>query len=148
MNKKDKATMHFRNHFNCSQSVFSVFGTEFGLSENECMKIACGFGGGIGRQQMICGALTGAVMALGMRYGKSLDDPEEKKSETYCKTRELFAEFTKLNGSTVCRELLNGLDMTNPDEHKKIEELKLFENSCEKYIVDSVKITENLMKKQ
>jgi C_GCAxxG_C_C family probable redox protein len=111
------------------------------------MKIACGFGGGIGRQQMICGALTGAVMALGMRYGKSLDDPEEKKSETYNKTRELFEEFKKLNGSTICRELLNGLDMTNPDEHRKIEELKLFENSCEKYIVDSVKITENLMKK-
>jgi C_GCAxxG_C_C family probable redox protein len=144
--KKDKAIEYFRNHFNCAQSVFTVFGTETGLNENQCLKAACGFGGGLGRQQMICGAVSGAVMALGMRFGKAIDDPEEMKIDTYNRTRELIREFIKLNGSVNCRQLLKGLDMNDPEDHKKIEAMHLFETSCEKYVADAVEITENLVK--
>ncbi len=145
MNKKEKALHYFRNQFNCSQAVFTVFGTENGLTEDQCLKAACGFGGGMGRQQITCGAVTGAVMALGMKHGKAMGDPEEKKAETYSKTRELFAEFKKLNGSVVCKELLNGLDMNDPEENKKIKELGLFETLCEKYVGDAVEITKKLI---
>jgi C_GCAxxG_C_C family probable redox protein len=146
MNKKEKALEYFRNHFNCSQAVFTVFGTAQGLTENQCLKSACGFGGGMGRQQLTCGAVTGAAMALGMKYGKASGDPEEKKAQTYAKTRELFEEFRKLNGTTNCRELLKGLDMNDPEDHKRIMELRLFEILCEKYVTDAVSITEILNK--
>lgn len=146
MNKKEKALEYFREHFNCSQAVFTVFGNEHGLTEDQCLKAACGFGGGIGRQQLTCGAVTGAVMALGLKYGKAAGDPEERKAETYAKSRELFEAFRKLNGTTNCRELLKGLDMNDPDDHKKIMQLKLFEISCEKYVADAVNITEDLNK--
>jgi C_GCAxxG_C_C family probable redox protein len=146
MNKEEKAIEYFRNKFNCSQAVFTAFGTENGLSENDCLRLGCGFGGGMGRQQLTCGALTGAVIALGLKYGKALNDPEEKKSETYAMTRELFAKFKELNSSTVCKELLRGLDMNDPDDHKRIMDLKLFETLCEKYVADSVNITQKLMK--
>jgi C_GCAxxG_C_C family probable redox protein len=145
MKKKDKAIEYFRNKFNCSQAVFTVFGTDEGLPEDSCLKIGCGFGGGMGRQQLTCGALTGAVLALGLKYGKALNDPEEKKTETYSRTRELFEEFKKLNGSTVCRELLKGFDMNDPDDHKRITDLRLFEILCEKYVADVVNITEKMM---
>jgi C_GCAxxG_C_C family probable redox protein len=146
MKKTDKAIEYFRNKFNCSQSVFTVFGTDYGLSEDECLKVACAFGGGMGRQQYTCGAVTGALMVLGLKYGKSLNDDEDKKELTYSKTRELFAKFNKIHGTTNCRELLNGLDLNNPEDHKKIVEQRLFDTKCKKCVFDSVIIVENLMK--
>jgi C_GCAxxG_C_C family probable redox protein len=125
--------------------VITVFGNEFGLSENDCLKVSCAFGGGMGRQQHTCGALTGALMVLGLKYGKALNDPEEKKSFTYSKARELFLEFKKLHGSTICLDLLNGLNMNDPDDNRKIKELKLFDIQCEKYVADAVKISEKLL---
>lgn len=140
MNRSDKALEYFRNKFNCSQSVFTVYGKEYGLSENDCLKISCAFGGGMGRQQFICGAVTGALMVIGLKYGKGVGDPEEKKQLTYEKTREFFSEFIEHNGSTSCRELLEGYDMNDPDDHRKIVDRGLFEKLCEKYVADAVEI--------
>jgi C_GCAxxG_C_C family probable redox protein len=146
MTKEEKALEYFRNKFNCSKSVLTVFGIDFSLKDNDCLKIACAFGGGMGRQQLTCGAVTGALMVLGLKYGKALNDPEVKKELTYVKTREFFTEFKKLNGSANCRELLDGLDINDPDDHKKIIDRKLFDIKCEKCVVDAVAITENLLK--
>lgn len=148
MNKSEKAIEYFRSKFNCSQSVFTVFGTEHGLSENDCLKTSCAFGGGMGRQQLICGAVTGALMALGVKYGKAMGDPDENKQLTYEKTREFFNEFIRLNGTTSCRELLKGLDMNDPDDHRKIIEQGLFDTLCEKYVTDSVRIVEEIERKK
>jgi len=145
MKKPEKALDYFRNRFNCSQAVFTVFGIDYGLSEDDCLKISCAFGGGMGRQQLTCGAVTGALMALGMKYGKALVDPEEKKQETYSKANEFFQKFTELNGSVNCRELLDGLNMNDPKDHQRIMERNLFDINCEKYVADAVVLTENLM---
>jgi C_GCAxxG_C_C family probable redox protein len=146
MTKKDQAISYFKNQFNCSQSVFTTFAPEFGISADESLKIACGFGGGMGRQQLTCGAVTGALMALGLKYGKGLHDDESKKNETYAKCAEFMKEFIKENGSVNCRELLGGLDMRNPDDYKIIEEESLFATHCTKYVKDAVEIVEKLMK--
>jgi len=144
MKRSENAVDYFRNRFNCSQAVFTVFGKDHGLSENDCLKVSCAFGGGMGRQQLTCGAVTGALMALGLKYGKALNDPEEKKQKTYAVTREFFQRFTELNGSVNCKALLDGLDMNDPDDHKKIMERKLFDIKCEKYVADAVEIVETL----
>ena len=146
MSRQGKALKYFRNKFNCSQAVLTVFGSEYGISENDCLKIACAFGGGMGRQQHTCGAVTGAQMVLGLKYGKGLNDPEEKKEFTYSKTKEFFREFEKLHGSTVCRDLLNGLDMNDPEGHKKIIEQKLFDIKCERYVSDAISTVEKLVR--
>jgi len=144
MEKREEALDYFRNRFNCSQAVFTVFGKDYGLSEDCCLKISCAFGGGMGRQQHTCGAVTGALMALGLKYGKALNDPEENKHHTYAQTREFFKRFTELNGSVNCKVLLDGLDMNDPDDHQKILERKLFEIKCEKYVSDAVGIVETI----
>ena len=148
MTKEEKAVEYFRKDFNCAQAVLAVFGTEYGLSEDECLKIACAFGGGMGRRQYTCGAVTGALMVLGLRYGKGSGDPEEKKKQCYEETGWFFREFIQLNGSSNCRELLQGLDMNNPGERKLIEEQKLFDIRCEKYVADAVRILENQISKK
>jgi len=144
MNKQQKAIEYHRNKFNCSQAVFAVMGTDLGLSEDDCLKVACAFGGGMGRLQYTCGAVAGALMALGLKYGSAINDPEEKKLLTYAKTKEFFNEFEKLHGSTNCRELLKGLNLNDPDDFKKIKDQNLFEILCEKYIVDAINIVEKL----
>jgi C_GCAxxG_C_C family probable redox protein len=146
MNRETTAVEYFRKKFNCSQSVLTVFGPEYGLSEDQCLKLSCAFGGGMGRQQHTCGAVTGALIVLGLKYGKAMGDPEEKKQFTYLKTQEFFTEFIKLNGSSNCRELLYGLDMNDPEDHGKIMDQKLFDIKCEKYVTDAVKITEKIVK--
>jgi len=148
MDKPTRAIEYFRNKFNCSQSVLTTFGPEYGLSEDESLRIATAFGAGMGRQQHICGAITGALMVLGLKYGKGLNDPEEKKIYTYLKTKEFFDEFRRLNGSVNCLDLLEGLDINNPDDHKKIEEKNFFVFRCEKYVSDAVNILSKMLEQK
>lgn len=145
MDKADKAVIYFRNRFNCSQSVFTALGTEYGLSEDTCLKTACAFGAGMGRQQLTCGAVTGALMALGLKYGKAMGDPDENKQRTYEKTREFFSAFIKKHGTATCRELLKGLDINDPDDYRRINEQGLFDTLCEEYVKDAVVIAEKII---
>ena len=145
MEHSEKALAYFDNSFNCAQSVLAAFGNELGQTEDESLRVACAFGGGIGRQQLTCGALTGAAMAIGLKFGKAKNDADEKKVETYQKTVQLFDEFSTLNGTTVCRELLDNLDMRNEKEYATMVERNLFHTHCRKFVADAVQITEQII---
>jgi len=145
MDRSGKALDYFDNQFNCAQSVLTAFADRLGLSEDESLRVACAFGGGIGRQQFTCGAVTGAAMAIGLKYGKGINDSDDKKRQTYDKTVLLFDEFSKLNGSTTCLKLLNDLNMNNEAENREIVEKNLFNTHCRKYVADAVKITEQII---
>lgn len=116
------------------------------MSEDDCLKVATAFGGGMARRQMTCGAVTGALMALGLKFGRAMNDPISKKTETYNKTNEFMEEFTKRNGSVNCRELLQGLDMNNPEDQKVIEVQELFKTLCGKYVRDAVELAQEITK--
>ena len=146
MDRSEKALYYFDNKFNCSQSVLTVFAEELGLTEDESLRIATAFGGGMGRQQFTCGAVTGAAMALGLKFGKGKNDSDDNKQLTYDKTVELFEAFTTRNGSTTCRKLLNDLNMRDEKELSLINEQNLFHTNCRKYVADAVKITEQILK--
>ncbi len=145
MDRSEKALEYFDNKFNCSQSVLTAFINESGLSEDDSLRVACAFGGGIGRQQHTCGALTGAAMVLGLVFGKGKNDSDDKKLDSYANTVELFDEFTRLNGSTNCRKLLNDLNMRDAGDLELINELGLFNTSCRKYVADAVRLTEKII---
>jgi len=140
MTRSEEATRYFSQTFNCAQAVFTVFGKDKGLTEDQCLKIATAFGGGMGRQQHICGAVTGALMALGILEGRGRNDDVSKKDLTYGKVVEFFEEFRKRHGSIICKDLLRGLSMTDPEDQKEIERLKLFSTDCVKYVRDAVEI--------
>lgn len=145
MTKSENASLYFADTFNCSQAVLTSFGQDYGLSEDQCLKIGCAFGGGMARQQMTCGAVTGALMALRLEFGRTADDPYTKTGETYDKTKELFDEFKKRNGSINCKELLHGLNMNDPEDQKIIQKQELFQTVCMKYVLDAVEITERII---
>jgi C_GCAxxG_C_C family probable redox protein len=148
MEKSEKALSYFNNSFNCAQSVFTTFGPELGLTENDCLKIACAFGAGMGKQQHVCGAVSGALMVLGTKFGKALHDEESKKEHTYKLAEKFLHEFESRNGSIHCFELLQCLNMNIEQDEIKIHEQNLYVTVCEKAIKDAIEITEKLLSKK
>ena len=83
MSNKEHAASRFDEGFNCAQSVLSAFSRQFGMDDDAALKIACGFGGGLGRTGDVCGAVCGAVMVTGMKYGMTHAEDIKAKEKTY-----------------------------------------------------------------
>lgn len=145
MNHSESALQYFRTGFNCAQSVLTPFNKQFGLTEDHCLKIACSFGAGMGRQQHTCGAITGALMVLGLHFGKGKMDDNAKKFLTYEKSVEFMKAFTEKHGSINCLDLLDGLHMSIPEESKEIDARELYRVRCTRYVNDAVEIAEKLI---
>jgi C_GCAxxG_C_C family probable redox protein len=145
MTRSDEAASYFAGSYNCSQSVFTVFAKENGFTEDQALKLSTAFGGGMGRRQLTCGAVTGALMAIGLFNGRGINDPVEKKDITYRKAVEFMEEFKSRHGSLNCLELLQGLNMNDPDDQRKIGEQKLFQTACPRFVRDAVGIVEKML---
>jgi len=149
MNRIESAASYHVRGYGCAQSVLASFAGEYGLSEEHALKLATGFGSGMGRMCHVCGALTGGFMVLGLKYGKYLTDGSRYGNETettYKLVSELAAKFKERNGSTICRELI-GYDLSDPEQRAEVVKLGLFKSSCGKFIQDAVDILDNdLMK--
>ncbi|MGN0632392.1 MAG: C-GCAxxG-C-C family protein [Oscillospiraceae bacterium] len=143
MNKTDKALELFSNNFNCSQAVLTAFAPDFGLDEKLALKLGTSFGGGA-RNGEICGAVSGALMVLGLKYGHFDSADNEQKSRAYEIAVEYTKRFKEANGSIVCRDLL-GYDLTKPDEMACIKEKNLFGDVCPKAIKSAVEILESVL---
>jgi C_GCAxxG_C_C family probable redox protein len=145
MTKPEKSIEYFEQGFNCSQSVLTAFSKDIDIPEDDLLKISCAFGGGMGRRQLTCGAVSGALMVLGIHFGRGREDDISKKIDTYEKAAEFMKAFEARNGSVNCKDLLQGLSMHDPQEMKKINELNLFKTSCYKYAKDAVEIVEGMI---
>ena len=121
-----KATDLFEAGFSCSQAVFGRFAEENGLDYDTALKIASGFGAGMARNEEVCGAVTGGIMALGLRYGRTSDTDSSATYDTYEKVNELTKRFVRENGSYICKNLLGGIDLkTDPDYRKDVKGLRV-----------------------
>ena len=140
----EKASSLFLKGYNCSQSVLLTMTDHWGIESDFVPKIATGFGGGIGRCGSVCGALTGGVMALSVRYGTN-EPSAEKRLRTYELSRKFFEQFEKRNNVDLCRDLV-GYTLSNPDEHKKAMEENVFQKKCARYVENAVKILLELTK--
>lgn len=103
------AMAHFKEGYNCSQSVFMAFCDEYEMDFEVALKISSSFGGGMGRLREVCGAVTGMFMVAGMIYGYADPKDHNSKTEHYNRIQYLAKEFDEKNHSIICRELL-GLD--------------------------------------
>ena len=95
------------------------------------------------RNGEICGAVSGAVMVIGLRYGHSSETDNESRSVCYQKTREFTEAFKSREGSIICRELL-GIDIFSGDGMNIAAEKGLFKTTCVDMIVRAVELLEEL----
>ncbi|UCB46514.1 MAG: C_GCAxxG_C_C family protein [Spirochaetota bacterium] len=144
MNNEITAVSSFNSGFNCAQAVLAAFCERYGLDKSEAVKVACGFGGGMGRMANVCGAVSGAFMVLGLRYCSSGDDLKSSKEETYSKVREFTDRFKVLHGSIICKEIL-GCDISSENGMRKAKEEGLFESKCSELVRDSAKILKKMI---
>jgi C_GCAxxG_C_C family probable redox protein len=145
MSKKEKAITYFLSHFNCCQSVISVFCEDYGLEESLALKLSTGFGGGLRRGE-VCGAVSGAIMVIGLKYGHSVIEDLESKTRTYALSQEFESRFEDLFGSLRCKDILK-YDVSD-DEMKIIKEKELFTKLCPQIVKGAIDILEEMLSLQ
>ena len=144
MSNREKAGKYMLSGFNCAQSVISTLGPSLGLDKEMCLKISSGFGGGMGRMQNTCGAVSGAFMAIGLKHGQYKEEDKDSKELTYNLVRKFAAEFKKKHETINCRELL-GCDYTTEEGMKFAQENNLFGTLCVRFVRDAIEITEEIL---
>ncbi len=140
MEYSKKAVEIFKEGYNCSQAVFAAFSEKVGLSQEQCLKLSGPFGGGFGRQREVCGAISGMLMAFGLLYGYSNLEDNNAKTELYEKTRALCKEFSDINGSIICRDILKTAEVGGTPEKRTEQYYK--ERPCERCVRTAAEILE------
>lgn len=144
MTHTERATALFEKKFHCSQAVLAAFAEDFGLTEKQALKLGGCFGGGMCKGE-VCGACTGALMALGLKYGQFEENDVDSKIKTNDITVKFLDAFREENGSYICKELL-GCDLATAEGKEYANERNLFTEFCPRMVVSAVKIAERFLK--
>ena len=144
MTKLETALDLFSRQFNCAQAVLGAYGPDEGLDETRSLMLAAPFGGGIGRLGLTCGAVAGAIMVLGLRYGADVARDPAAKAALYERVREFVERFKTRNCSITCRDLL-GCDISTPEGWQEIQERQTHVTLCPKFIRDAAELLEASM---
>ncbi len=144
MNKPERAVALFKEGFSCSQAVLAAYGEQFDLKQELALRIAGAFGGGMGRMGETCGAVTGAIMVLGMKFGSTTAGDLKARENAYAVVREFVHRFKGRNVSTLCRELLD-CDISTPEGMKRAKEEGLIKQTCPKFVKDAAEILDQLL---
>jgi C_GCAxxG_C_C family probable redox protein len=126
----------FAQGFSCSQAVFSAFAPRFGIEAETALKLASPFGGGVARQGDVCGAVTGALLVLGLERGSAT---VKEKDETYRIAEDLLKRFQERHGAILCRDLI-GHDLSTPGGLQSAREQKVFTTICPILVEDAAKL--------
>ncbi|MDD4255118.1 MAG: C-GCAxxG-C-C family protein [Methanofollis sp.] len=144
--RSDRAVQAFSGGLNCAQAVASAFADEFGLNEAVVRKLACGFGGGLAHTDRTCGAVSGAVLVLGLARGTPVPGDREGKERCYALVREFLRRFGDRHGSVDCTALL-GYDLSDPRSLDAAREAGVFSVRCTLYVRDAVEILEDILQR-
>jgi C_GCAxxG_C_C family probable redox protein len=134
----------FKQGLSCSQAVLGAFCGRYGLDQTTARKVSCAFGGGMASTGEMCGAVTGALMVIGLAHGRAQPDDVGAKNRTYALTRTFWEEFRARHGSLVCRELL-GVDLGTPEGSQRAREAALFEDLCPRFVEDAAGLLERML---
>lgn len=144
LNKEERirrAEELFMQGFNCSQSVVAPFADLYGYTEEQALRMSAGFGAGIGRMRLSCGAVNGLALLAGLDCGSTTPGDREGKSYNYKVVQELAARFKEQHGSLICAELLKlkkGAPLSYEASERTAEYYKT--RPCVSQIVSAAKI--------
>lgn len=144
MKRNEKALEYWNKGFNCAQAVLAAFHDITDASEEQLLKTASGFGGGMGRMQNTCGAVTGAFMVFGCIYGRYKPEDSEAAEKTYALVRQFSKKFIELHGTISCKELI-GCDLMTEEGQKFYTDNNLKKNVCAECISHSAETVEGML---
>jgi C_GCAxxG_C_C family probable redox protein len=136
MDHTQRGLNYFDNGYSCSQAVLLAFADILNIDKESTLKIASGFGGGMGRTRGVCGALTGGIMALGLITTQINPDStinQPSKEKTYQQTAALLSQFEETFGSIQCRDLID-LDLRETAGWEKTKGKIPLSSPCRQYV--------------
>lgn len=146
--KQDIAIEKFSKGCNCAQAVLYSFCDDLHLDKDIALKLASGFGGGMGRKQYVCGAISGGIMAIGIKFGHGDQGGKKTVEHSYEKTRELIDRFYSKHNAVMCRELLDGCDLMTEDGQRSFKANDLRKTKCNEYVRSVIEIVSELADKK
>lgn len=142
MTKAERAVDLLSKGYACSQAVVTAFGPDYGLDRDMGLKAATGFAGGMGCGDT-CGAVTGAVMVLGLHFSRPDCVTREGRAEPKRAVVEFMNQFKARHGTLTCRNLL-GCDISTPEGMEKARAEGLFANVCPAFVRSAAEIVEQM----
>jgi C_GCAxxG_C_C family probable redox protein len=134
-----KARKLFSGKYNCAQSVMKGILSEMNMDFDQAIPLAAGLGGGMAHEGNVCGAVSGAIAALGVLNTRHYDDPSEHKDATYASSEEFVRRFKKAHGSILC-DNLTGIAMSDSKARSVAQNEGLFARACPNYVESAVRI--------
>jgi C_GCAxxG_C_C family probable redox protein len=133
----------FREGIDCSMMVLAEFADDLNITVEDAYRTASCFGAGmfVGG---VCGAVTGAFIAIGMRYGNFELNDTEQKNMVISKRDEFVRRFVEIHGSVNCPELLS-IDLRKPDQRQYARDNGLFDKECPKFCRTAVLLLEDIL---
>jgi len=144
MNRSEKALKFYSQGFNCAQSVIVSFADIMELDEEKAIRIASGFGGGMGRMQKTCGAVTGAFMVIGFLRGKVINGTEVSNEEANALIQEFSIKFAEKHKSTDCKALIC-FDLNSEKGRDEAKKADVFNKKCTKFVVTAVELLDDIL---
>jgi C_GCAxxG_C_C family probable redox protein len=139
----ETAEKRFIEGFSCSQSVFSAFAEAEGIDLETALRIASSFGAGMARMGDTCGAVTGGMMVLGLKYGRAVANDDEAKEKNYRLVHEFVDRFNKRFEHSICRDLL-GFDPGSPEASQRFKDDPELERRCAGFVREAAEIIEEI----
>ena len=143
MSKVDEAVERFCAGAACSQAIVGTYGVDYGLPQEQAMKLSAGFAGGM-RLGETCGAVTGALMVLGLRHAGPDCDQRDERDSVYAAVGDFVERFKARQNSVVCKELL-GCDISTPAGAQQATRDGVFRTICPKLVEDAAEILEEML---
>ena len=140
----DQTVACFKKGINCSQALLSTYGKHYGLDPELALRLSGAFGSGMGIGET-CGAVTGALMVIGLKYSKVSGSRLLSKDKTEEVAHEFMEKFKARHETVICKELL-GCDVSTVEGFKKAKQEKHFKKRCPEYVKDAAEILEELLK--
>ena len=131
--KKADSAAEYNSLYNCTQSVLAAYAGDYGLDLDHALQVAVGFGAGMGRHQDVCGAISGAIIVLGLASEFKEEDRRPKINEVYDKVYRYVDEFHAKYGTIKCLELLDGCVLKSDEGQKLFRETNKKEK-CRDYV--------------
>ena len=145
MKKEALAVNKFKEGYNCAQSMIYSYADDLRIDKSIALKLSCGFGGGLGRKENVCGAITGGILIIGLIFGRGENEDKLKQEETYKYVREFINRFENRYGTIECRSLIDNIDLLSEEGQNKFKESKMI-NKCYKYVESANKIIQEIIK--
>ena len=144
MSMVERAAAFFDEGYNCSQAILATYGPALGLPRDLALRLADSFGGGISGLGETCGAVSGALMVIGLQNGRLEAQDIEAKDRTREAGQEFVKRFEARNGSIMCRALL-ACDISTPEGLARAREEGLFAARCPALVRSAAEILEGII---